>query len=228
MRAVIVGAGSVGRTIAAGLVASGHEVTLIENRPAKMKVATVPQADWVQADAASPDALEAAGTAECDVLVAATGDDKANLVISFLAKTEFGVPRVVARVNEPRNEWLFDSTWGVDVSVSTPRLMTAIIEEAVSVGDLVRVMVFPMTGAGLYEGTIAPGAALAGVRCDAVDLPDGVVITAVVRDSQPFEPGPDRTLEAGDAIIVLTSFEAGTNDASDRLAGLRRLLRPDA
>ncbi|MDU1522354.1 MAG: TrkA family potassium uptake protein, partial [Actinomyces sp.] len=134
MKIVIAGAGSVGRFVALELLDHGHEVTLIDNNPDQMRVATVADADWVLADACSPDVLADAGVRETDVLVAATGDDKANLVISLLAKTEFGVPRVVARINHPRNEWLFNEAWGVDVPVSTPRIMTALVEEAVSEG----------------------------------------------------------------------------------------------
>ena len=111
---------------------------LIDQEPEAIKVAAVPDAEWLLADACEITTLEEAGLADCDVVVAATGDDKVNLVVSLLAKTEFGVPRTVARVNNPKNEWMFDEAWGVDVAVSTPRLMTALVEEAVSVGDLVR------------------------------------------------------------------------------------------
>ena len=133
MKIVIAGAGSVGRSVALELLAHGHDITLIDNMPEKLRISSVADADWVLADACSPDALHDAGVDEADVMVAATGDDKANLVISLLAKTEFAVPRVVARLNNPKNEWLFDQAWGVDVSVSTPRIMTSLVEEAVSV-----------------------------------------------------------------------------------------------
>ena len=98
--------------------------------------------------------LEEAGLHECQVVVAATGDDKVNLVVSLLAKTEYGVPRTVARVNNPKNEWMFDEAWGVDVAVSTPRLMTALVEEAVSVGDLVRIFTFQQANTDLVELTL--------------------------------------------------------------------------
>lgn len=130
MKTVIVGAGSVGRSIAREMVSKGHEITLIDRLPEAMKIASVPEADWLLADACELSALESAEVSLADVVVAATGDDKVNLVVSLLAKTEFGVPRVVARVNNPKNEWLFDEAWGVDVSVSTPRIMTALIEDA--------------------------------------------------------------------------------------------------
>src|SRR5215470_11156295 len=94
--------------------------------------------------------------------------DKANLVVSLLAKTEYGVPRVVARINHPKNEWLFNESWGVDVAVSTPRLLSALVEEAVSVGDLVRLMTFRQGEANLVELTLPEDAPLAGERVGSV------------------------------------------------------------
>src|SRR5574338_1728114 len=128
MRVVIAGAGSVGRSIARELLRNGHSVLLVDRDADGERVAKVPDASWLQADACEIEALGEAGLAECDVVVAATGDDKVNLVLSLLAKTEFGVPRVVARVNRAENEWLFTEQWGVDVSVSKPRLMAALVE----------------------------------------------------------------------------------------------------
>ena len=138
MRVVIAGAGNVGRSIARELIANGHQILLIDRDPIAIKPDSVPEAEWLLADACELDSLEEAGLDTCDVAIAATGDDKANLVHSLLAKTEFGVPRTVGRVNHPSNEWMFDDLWGVDVAVSTPRLMCALVEEAVTVGDLVR------------------------------------------------------------------------------------------
>ena len=108
-------------------------------------------------------------------MIAATGDDKVNLVVSLLAKTEFGVPRVVARVNHPSNEWLFNESWGVDVAVSTPRLLSALVEEAVSVGDLVRLMTFRQGEANLVELTLPDDAPLVGQRVGDVDWPADTV-----------------------------------------------------
>ena len=142
MRVVIAGAGSVGRSIARELLHNDHQVLLIDRDADEGDTSRVPDAQWLLADACEITALDEAGLGNCDVVVAATGDDKVNLVLSLLAKTEFAVPRTVARVNNPKNEWLFDEAWGVDVAVSTPRLMTALVEEAVTVGDLVRIFTF--------------------------------------------------------------------------------------
>src|SRR2546429_9051650 len=139
MREAIAGAGNVGLFIANDLVSAGHEVQLIEQNPLVVERAdAASEVEWLVADACEVASLRQAGLERCDVVVAATGDDEDNLVISLLAKQEFGVPRVIARVNHPKNEWLFNETWGVDVSVSTPHLLTALVEEAGSGGSFVR------------------------------------------------------------------------------------------
>ena len=132
MRIAIAGAGNVGRAIARELLDNGHQVLLIDRDPKALKMESVPDAEWLMADACEITSLDKALLASCQVLVAATGDDKVNLVTSLLAKTEYGVPRVVARINHPKNEWMFDSAWGVDVAVSTPRIISALVEEAVA------------------------------------------------------------------------------------------------
>src|ERR1700746_287039 len=140
MRVAIAGAGAVGRSIARELLENGHEVLLIDKDPRSIAVDSVPRAEWLLADACQITALDDAALERCNVVIAATGDDKANLVVSLLAKTEYGVPRVVARINHPNNEWLFNESWGIDVAVSTPRLLSALVEEAVSVGGLARLV----------------------------------------------------------------------------------------
>ena len=129
MRIAIAGAGNAGRAIARELISNGHHVLLIDKNPKALKMESVPSAEWLLADACEISALDKAKLDTCQVMVAATGDDKVNLVSSLLAKTEYGVPRVVARVNHPKNEWLFDSSWGVDVAVSTPRIIAALLKK---------------------------------------------------------------------------------------------------
>src|SRR5579872_894254 len=136
MKVAIAGAGSVGTAIATDLHAKGHDVLLIEKDPDLVeRLRALVEVTLVAADACEVSSLDGAGMAQVDVAVAATGDDEDNLVISLLAKQEFAVPRVIARVNHPDNQWLFNQSWGVDVSVSTPQLLTALVEEAVSVGS---------------------------------------------------------------------------------------------
>ncbi|MEG3615247.1 MULTISPECIES: potassium channel family protein [Isoptericola] len=208
MRVVIAGAGSVGRSIAAELLTNDHEVVLVDKNPSAMRVAQVPDADWLLADACETEALTGADVASADVVVGATGDDKVNLVFSLLAKTEFAVPRTVARVNNPRNEWMFDDSWGVDVAVSTPRIMTAMVEEAVSVGDLVRIFTFHQSGADIFEVTLPEESPLVGLRVQDVRWPADTVLACIVRGIQPFNPTGDDALEAGDELMFVTGQEA--------------------
>jgi trk system potassium uptake protein len=208
MRVVIAGAGSVGRSIARELLGHGHDVTIIDRQPSAMRVASVADAEWLLADACELPTLTEAKVDECDVVVAATGDDKANLVISLLAKTEYGVPRTVARVNNPKNEWMFDEAWGVDVAVSTPRIMTAMVEEAVAVGDLVRIFTFHQSGADILELTLPVGSPLAGVRVGSVEWPRDTVLACIVRGDQPIAPSPDDTLEERDELLFVTGRQA--------------------
>src|SRR5205823_13025834 len=147
---------------------NGHHVLLIEREPRARKTATVPNAEWLLADACELSSLEEARLQDCTVVVAATGDDKVNLVVSLLAKTEYGVPRVVARINHPKNEWLFNESWGVDVAVSTPRLISALVEEAVTVGDLVRLLTFRHGQANLVEVTLPEDTPVAGHRVGSI------------------------------------------------------------
>jgi trk system potassium uptake protein len=142
------------------------------------------------------------------VVVAATGDDEDNLVVSLLAKQEFAVPRVVARVNHPKNQWLFNESWGVDVSVSTPQLMTALVEEAVSVGSLVRLLRFQGGSAHLVEVTLADDSPAAGQALVDLGIPREATVVAVVRGDRLVVPRGDTRLAAGDEVLVLVTEEA--------------------
>ncbi|HVU62004.1 MAG TPA: TrkA family potassium uptake protein [Mycobacteriales bacterium] len=205
MKVCIAGAGNVGRSIALELIGNGHEVTLIEREPKAFKTDTVPGAAWLLADACELSSLEQAELQDCNVVIAATGDDKVNLVLSLLAKTEYGVPRVVARVNHPKNEWLFNEAWGVDVSVSTPRLLSALVEEAVTVGDLVRLLSFREGEASLVEVTLPADTPLAGSRVSSIAWPADVTLVAILRDAHVIAPSPDDPLEAGDELLFVSA-----------------------
>jgi len=208
MRVIVAGAGMVGRSIAAELTGRGHHVTLLDKDPKAIKMGTLEQAEWLLADANELSSLGKAGLDKADVVVAATGDDKANLVLSLLAKSEFGVPRVVGRVNNPKNEWMFDQVWGVDVAVSTPRIMTALVEEAVAVGDVVRIFTFRQSDTDLVEVTLPDTSPLVGELVGAVTWPPDAVLTAVVRDARPLPAQPDLVFEAHDELIFVTTTAA--------------------
>jgi trk system potassium uptake protein TrkA len=161
---------------------------------------------WVIADACEVSSLHEAGLETVDVVVAATGDDEDNLVISLLAKQEFAVPRVVARTNHPSNQWLFNEAWGVDVSVSTPHLLTALVEEAVSVGSLVRLLQFQ--DARLVEVTLAEGSPAAGRAISELGVPRDATIVAVIRERHVIVPRGETMVETGDEVLVLVTPES--------------------
>ncbi|MGI9085262.1 MAG: potassium channel family protein [Aeromicrobium sp.] len=215
MRVAIAGAGAVGRSVALELVDNGHQVLLIDKTPAAIRSDLVPDAQWLLADACELSSLEEAELESCDVVIASTGDDKANLVISLLAKTEFSVPRTVGRVNHPGNEWLFSDSWGVDVSVSTPRMMSALVEEAVTVGDLVRLFTFRQSNTNLVELTMPDDSPFIGHRVADVPWPDDVVLVAILRDNAIQTPDSDRSLESGDELLFVSP-----EDAEDHLGQL--------
>lgn len=207
MRIAIAGAGAVGRSIAQELIDAGHQVMLIERDSQQFDPRSVEQAEWVHADACELSSLEEIGIQLCDVVIAATGDDKVNLVVSLLAKTEFAVRRVVARVNDPRNEWLFTEAWGVDVAVSTPRILAAMVEEAVSVGDLVRLLTLRQGQANLVEVTLPEGTPLAGRPVRQLRLPRDAALVTILRGGRVIVPQPDDPLEAGDELLFVATAD---------------------
>lgn len=217
MRITIAGAGNVGRSIARELLGNGHQVLLIERDPAAIKTDSVPGADWLLADACEIDSLEEARLDECDVAIAATGDDKANLVHALIAKTEFSVPRTVGRVNHPSNEWMFDEVWGVDIAVSMPRLMSAMVEEAVGVGDLVHLHTFKGDTNGLVVMTLPFEGPHQGRRLAELSLPGGFIAVAYVHEGRVAAPTADTLLTGGDEIMFVGP-KAAEHELADYLA----------
>jgi trk system potassium uptake protein TrkA len=207
VKVVIVGGGNVGTFIAAELTRGGHEVTIIEleaDRVARATATGEPEGvQWLLADACEVDNLRKVPLDGVDVLAAVTGDDEDNLVVSLLAKQEFAVPRVIARVNHPENEWLFNETWGVDVAVSTPHLLTALVEEAVSVGSLVRLLQFEGGKARLEEVTLAEDSPAVGKLVSELGMPRDSTLVAIVRDEHVIVPRGDTPLQAGDEVLIL-------------------------
>lgn len=210
MRVALAGAGNVGTYLAIDLTCRGHEVVIIEQVAdlyARGK-GLVPEATWIHGDACEPWVLEKAEVARADVMVAVTGDDEDNLVISLLAKQEFAVPRVIARVNHPKNAWLFDERWGVDVAMSPPHILASLIEEAVTVGDLVRLLNLEHGKVALVELTLPPDSPIAGRHIFDLRLPHDTALVAVIRDGHVLIPDPETPLMAGDEILAITKADA--------------------
>ncbi len=181
MRVAIAGAGAVGRSVALELTENGHQVLLIDKSPGSIRSDVVPDAQWLLADACEMSSLAEAGLHTCDVVIAATGDDKVNLVVSLLAKTEFSVPRTV---------------------------MSALVEEAVSVGDLVRLFTFRQSNTSLVELTMPADSPYTGRLVRDVPWPRDVVLVAILRDNAIETPDPERSLEAGDELLFVTAEDA--------------------
>jgi trk system potassium uptake protein TrkA len=216
MRVAIAGAGNVGTYIAGDLREAGHDVLLLEkNVDLVRKLRDTLDVEWVPADACEVASLQRAGLDSVDVMVAATGDDEDNLVISLLAKQEFAVPRVVARINHPKNQWLFNESWGVDVSVSTPHLLTALVEEAVSVGSLVRLLQLQGGEARLVEVTLAGNSPADGKAIVDLGIPRDATVVAVIRKDHVIVPRGDTILYAGDEVVALV-----TPDSEAEVTGL--------
>jgi trk system potassium uptake protein TrkA len=209
MRVAIAGAGNVGLFLANDLAGAGHEVQLIEESSDVVQRSHAAEGvEWLVADACEVNSLRQAGLEKCDVVVAATGDDEDNLVVSLLAKQEFGVPRVIARVNHPKNEWLFNENWGVDLSVSTPHLISALVEEAVSVGRLVRILQFEGGNVQLVEVTLAQDAPVVDKAIRELDIPRDATIVAVVRAEHVVMPRGDTVFQGGDEVLAMVTRDS--------------------
>jgi trk system potassium uptake protein len=209
MRVVVTGAGAVGRHLAADLAARGHDVTLVEQDKEVLEHVRpdLPGVHALLGDACEPWVLEDAQLSDADVVVAATGDDEDNLVTSLLAKQEFAVPRVLARVNHPNNEWLFTDQWGVDQAVSPPHILTAMVEEAVTSGDLVRLLRLEGGRVSIVEMTLAPDSPGVGKPLYEIRMPSDSAIVAIIREGHVVIPQPETALTAGDEVVALAAPE---------------------
>ena len=222
MRVVVAGGGSVGTAISLDLLDRHHDVTLLEHVSAtaeKLRL-LLPGVNVMAADACEYASLSAADLRSVDVVIAATGDDEDNLVISWLSKQEFGVPRVIARINNSRNEWLFNDTWGVDISVSTPALITSLVDEAVEVGSIINLMDLAHGRMRLSEVTLAASAPaiVKDLTLDELRLPDTVRVVAVVRSDQPMVPSPTMRFVEHDHVILIAREDAA-NECSVAFIG---------
>lgn len=212
MKVIIAGGGSVGRFTAREMVAAGHTVTIIDNDRATLREYQSREEsagiEWHFGDACDYSVLDTVGVREAEVVASVTGDDEDNLVVSLLAKQEFGVPRVVARVNNPKNYWMFNEMWGVDISVSTPHLITSLVQEATSVGNFVRLMQLKGGKAELVEVTLAESSPAANKAISELVLPRSASIVAVVRAERVMVPTKETVLRPGDEVMALITEDA--------------------
>ncbi|MFF7926553.1 potassium channel family protein [Streptomyces mirabilis] len=208
MNVLIAGAGRLGTQIAQVLSAARNAVTLVEHDEDRIaEIKGLPSVQLVAGDACEPVLLERAGALTCDLIIAATGRDEDNLVISLLAKRQFGVARVAARVNDAENAWLFDGRWGVDVAVPAATPLISLIEEATGATDTVALLRLSKAGVEVIETAITEASRAAGHPLGEITLPAGTVVATVVRDGRPTVPSPEVTLLPGDELL-LVSHEA--------------------
>lgn len=208
MNVLIVGLGRTGSYLAEALAESGtHRIIAIESVMSRAVSPGTANIKVIQADGCEPSELENAGVRNSDLVVATTGDDEDNLVIAQLAKMHFGVPRVIARVNNPRNQWLYNKEWGVDVAVSPTDIITKIIEEEMSLGDLVTLLKLKGGAVALAEIKLTSSSKAAGRSINELGLPKGVVIVVVMRGGEVVVPSGETRLEADDELLAVTSVD---------------------
>ncbi|MES4903202.1 MULTISPECIES: NAD-binding protein [unclassified Streptomyces] len=205
MRALIAGAGRLGTRIAQVLAAARNDITLVDiddDRIAELE-GHLP-VRLMAGDACEPSFLEHADARTSDLVIATTGNDEDNLVISLLAKRKFAVPRVAARINDTENTWLFDQRWGVDIAVPAATPLISLIEEATGATDTVALLRLSKAGVDVIETAITPQSRAAGHALAEIALPAGTVIATIIRAGQPTVPTPGTRLQPGDELLVVS------------------------
>jgi trk system potassium uptake protein TrkA len=205
MFVIIVGGGKTGSQLAVQLLSGGHKIKLIEDRPAVLErlKQELPEEVIIAGDGSSPTVLEGAGIGQAQVLAAVTGEDEANLVITTLARFEFNVPRVIARVNNPKNAWLFTPDMGVDVALNQSDILAKLIAEEMSLGDMMTLLKLRKGEYSIVEEKVHPRAIVAGKDLRDIQLPPECVFVAILRKGKLIVPHGDSVLQPVDEVIAL-------------------------
>ena len=210
MFVIVVGGGNTGSQLAKFLIDAGYTVSVIDERPAVLeKLATeIPPEFIVNGDGSSPTVLEKAGIQKAQVLAAVTGSDETNLVITSLGKFEFNVPRVIARINNSKNAWLFNADMGVDVSLNQAEILAKLTVEEMSMGDMMTLLKLRRGKYSLVEEKIFPGAVAVGKAIRELSLPQSCIIAGIIRHGDIMMPRGLTALEAGDEILAIVDENA--------------------
>ncbi|MDM8300775.1 potassium channel family protein [Collinsella tanakaei] len=217
MQIIIAGGGKVGAHLASQLCSDGETVTIIENQ--REKVArlrrTCPECTVIEGSATDPLVLERAGIHMADVLAVVTGKDEVNLVIAMLGKMEFAVPRVISRVNDPSNAWMFTPVNGVDVAINQAEITVRFIHEGMNLRDMFTLMKLGRDEHSIVQATVNPGAKVDGAPLADIAFPAQTIVVAVERGGNLTVPNGRTVLRAGDEAILFCSREG--RDAIRRL-----------
>lgn len=210
MNVVVVGGGNTGSQLAKILIDASHTVCVIEERPSILEKLgqEISQENIIDGDGSSPVILEKAGIQKAQVLVAATGSDETNLVITSLGKFEFNVPRVIARINNPKNAWLFTADMGVDVSLDQSEILASLSAEEMSINDMMTLAKLRRGKYSLVEEKIAPNSPVIGIAIKDLPLPQNCVISGIIRKGEIVLPRGITTLEEGDEVLALVDDNA--------------------
>ncbi|MDR3574391.1 MAG: TrkA family potassium uptake protein [Anaerolineaceae bacterium] len=205
MFVIIVGGGKTGSQLANFLIKAGHQVKIIEDRQVVLERLRqeLPAEAVVAGDGSAPTVLEEAGIGKAQVLAAVTGEDEANLVITSLARFEFNVPRVIARVNNPKNAWLFTSEMGVDVALNQADILAQLIAEEMSLGDMMTLLKLRKGEYSLVEEKVAPISVAVGKMLKDLQIPSECVIAAIIRKGRLLIPHGDTVLQPADEVLAV-------------------------
>jgi trk system potassium uptake protein len=205
MFVIVVGGGNTGSQLTKFLLDAGHTVRVIDERPAVLEKLgfEIPAELIVNGDGSSPTVLEKAGIQKAQVLAAVTGSDETNLVVTSLGKFEFNVPRVIARVNNSKNAWLFTTEMGVDVALNQAEILAKLTAEEMSIGDMMTMLKIRRGKFSLVEEKIAPSAPACGKAIKDLSLPNNCVISGIIRHGDMIMPGGTTILQEGDEILAL-------------------------
>lgn len=209
MYVIVVGGGRIGTHLAGLLKEDGHKVTVVEKNPQRCEeLRHELGVNVVCGDGNDPDSLRQAEIRKADALAAVTSDDEDNLVVGLLGRREFGVRRIVGRINNPRNEWLFTKHMGMDAAVQPARIIAQLLEEEVTVGEIATLLKLRRGNLSLVEAVVTEGAPAANRSLREIELPPGAVLVAVIRNGVPVVPGGEMVLQAGDEVVALTDVES--------------------
>ena len=205
MYTIIIGGGQVGSYLASLLQAEKHQIKIIELRKDRVDILLqdFPAESVVLGSGSDPTVLEAAGIHKADVVAAVTGTDETNLVICSLARMEFKVPRVIARVNNPKNAWLYTPEMGVDVALNQADLLARLIAEEMSLGDMMTLVKLRKGLYSLVEEKVHPSSLANGKAVHELDLPQRCVLAAILRKGELIIPRGDTVLQIADEILAV-------------------------